>query len=95
MLMLANNLRVYLACEPVDMRKQFNGLFALATEQLGGDVFSGSVFVFSNRNRNRVKLLYWVSDKISTLSKNVPNIMQLEILWSLPSSLELDDFGRN
>ena len=41
--------RVYLAVEPVDMRKHFNGLWALAVNRLGEDPFSGAVFVFASR----------------------------------------------
>ncbi|MCC5022749.1 MAG: IS66 family insertion sequence element accessory protein TnpB [Candidatus Synoicihabitans palmerolidicus] len=48
-----------MAIEPVDMRKQFDGLWSLATGVLREDPRSGAVFVFSNKRRNRIKLLYW------------------------------------
>lgn len=51
--------RIYLAVEPVDMRKQFNGLWALAQEKLREDPFSGALFVFTNKDRTRVKLVWW------------------------------------
>jgi transposase len=51
--------KIYLALAPVDMRKQFNGLWAAASEHLGEDPRRGAVFVFANRTRDRVKLLYW------------------------------------
>jgi len=51
--------KIFLALEPVDMRKQFNGLWAAATEQLREDPNQDAVFVFANRDRNRIKLLYW------------------------------------
>lgn len=51
--------KVYLAVEPVDMRKQFNGLWAEAQERLREDPFCGALFVFSNKRRDRVKILYW------------------------------------
>ncbi len=41
------------------MRKQFNGLWALAGEKLKEDPRSGAVFVFCNKDRDRVKMLYW------------------------------------
>ena len=50
-------LRVFLAVEPADMRKSFNGLFALAVDQLKEDPAQGALFVFTNRRRNRIKLL--------------------------------------
>lgn len=51
--------RIYLALEPVDMRKQFNGLWALAVEKLREDPFRGAMFVFTNKDRDRVKILCW------------------------------------
>lgn len=45
--------------EPVDMRKSFDGLIALTKGVLGEDPLSGSLFVFFNRRRNYLKLVYW------------------------------------
>jgi transposase len=45
--------------EPVDMRKSFNGLVGLVRGALGEDPLSGSLFVFVNRRRNYLKLVYW------------------------------------
>lgn len=44
------------------MRKSFDGLCGLVRQELGEDPFSGSLFVFCNRRRNMVKLLYWDRD---------------------------------
>jgi transposase len=51
--------RIYLAAGATGMRKGFDGLYGLVREQLALDPLSGHVFVFSNRDRNRLKLLYW------------------------------------
>ena len=51
--------RVYVAVGITDLRKAINGLSVLAKEQLGQDPFGGSYFAFSNRGRNRIKVLYW------------------------------------
>ena len=59
MLMLPTALKIYLAIEPVDMRKQFNGLWALATERLREDPRQGAAFIFGNKDRDRIKILYW------------------------------------
>lgn len=59
MLTFSSTQRIYLAVEPVDMRKQFNGLWALAVERLREDPFSGALFVFTNKDRDRVKILSW------------------------------------
>ena len=50
---------VYLALGVTDMRKSINGLSVLVQEHLGEQLFDGSLFVFCNRARNRIKILYW------------------------------------
>ncbi len=44
---------------PVDMRKSFNGLIALVQNVLGEDPLSGSLYVFINRRKSYLKLVYW------------------------------------
>jgi transposase len=63
--------KIYLAVEAVDMRKQFNGLWALATERLKEDPLQGAVFAFTNRERNRLKLLYWDGTGVWVLAKRL------------------------
>jgi transposase len=50
---------VYLCVEPVDFRLQINGLAARVQEALLLDPLSAHLFGFTNRQRNRVKVLYW------------------------------------
>lgn len=52
-------LKVYLHREPVDGRKAINGLALLVEQGLGLNPFESAVFVFSNRRRDRIKLLLW------------------------------------
>ena len=52
MLTFSGSLRVFLALEPCDMRKSFDGLHAEVANRLGDDPRSGAVFVFINRSRN-------------------------------------------
>jgi len=59
MLSLASRVRVWVASEPVDFRKAFDGLCGVIHSHLSGDPYSGDVYVFFNRRRNRVKLLVW------------------------------------
>ncbi|MGH7504141.1 MAG: IS66 family insertion sequence element accessory protein TnpB [Longimicrobiales bacterium] len=59
MLTLPCSVRIYVAAEPVDLRRGFDGLAAATRSVIGADPLSGHVFVFLNRRRNRVKLLVW------------------------------------
>jgi transposase len=44
---------------PTDMRKQINGLAVMVKEDIGLDPFAGHLFIFCNKPRNRLKILYW------------------------------------
>ena len=59
MLNFSSATRVFVATAPVDMRASFNRLFALTQTVLQQDPLSGHWFVFCNRQRNRVKILFW------------------------------------
>lgn len=52
-------LKVYLHREPIDFRLNINGLALLVEKALGLDPFAPALYVFSNRRRNRVKILAW------------------------------------
>jgi transposase len=51
--------RIYLAAGVTDMRKGFEGLYGLARDRLQCDPLSGHVFLFCNRQRNRLKAMFW------------------------------------
>lgn len=51
--------KIYLAAGATDMRKGFDGLYALVRDRLELEPLSGHVFLFSNAQRNRLKLIYW------------------------------------
>ncbi|MFB8828258.1 IS66 family insertion sequence element accessory protein TnpB [Azotobacter sp. CWF10] len=51
--------KVYLYPKPVDFRKSINGLAALVELDIKVEVFNPVLFVFLNRSRNQVKILYW------------------------------------
>lgn len=55
----ADDVAVYLCREVVDMRKSINGLSILVEESLGLDPLGPRLFVFCNRKRDKVKILYW------------------------------------
>jgi transposase len=68
---LPASVRVYLCTSPCDMRKSFDTLHALVRDTLELDVFAGHLFVFSNRRRDRVKILYWDRDGLALWSKRL------------------------
>lgn len=59
MLTLSSVQQVYLACDSTDLRKSIDGLAAIVQEGFGLDPFSPCLFVFCNRERNKLKILYW------------------------------------
>jgi transposase len=68
---LSAAVRVYFAREPADMRKSFDGLAALASGVLGLDPLSGHLFMFINKRRDRVKILYWDRDGLAVWAKRL------------------------
>ncbi len=62
MLRLPASVRVYLCLSPVDMRRSFDGLAAMAEQVMGQDPLSGHLFVFRGRRGDRVKVLFWDRD---------------------------------
>ena len=63
--------RIYLYPDFVDMRKSFNGLSILVEESFRGELYSGSCFVFLNKRKTIVKILYWDSDGFAVWSKQL------------------------
>jgi transposase len=59
MLSLSPATRVFVALAPIDGRKSFNGLYTLVKETLQQEPTSGFLFVFTNKSRNRLKILFW------------------------------------
>lgn len=52
-------LRVFLYGEPVDMRRSYDGLYAIARHAMQQDPLSGNLFAFINRRATQIKVLYW------------------------------------
>ena len=59
MLSLTSSTAIFLHTEPTDMRKGFEGLSGLVREQFGSDPLDGSLYLFVNRRRDRLKILHW------------------------------------
>jgi transposase len=76
-------LKVFVAVEPCDMRKGFNGLHALVTERLGEDLRQGALFVFTNRRHTRLKILFFDGTGLWVCTKRLE-----EGTFSWPKNLE-------
>jgi len=63
--------RVHLAVEPHDMRKSFDGLSAIARELDARDLENGALFAFTNKRRNRLKILYYDRTGVCVLTKRL------------------------
>jgi transposase len=62
---------VYLACGPTDLRKQINGLSSMVSAVLDLDPFSAALYVFCNRRKNRLKVLFFDGDGFMLLFKRL------------------------
>jgi transposase len=71
MLSLPPAVRIFVCTAPTDMRKSFDGLAALAQTVVGEDPLSGHLFLFRNRQRDRVKLLWWDRDGLAIWYKRL------------------------
>jgi transposase len=78
MLSFSGSLKVFVAVEPCDMRKGFNGLHALVAERLGEDPKAGALFVFSNRRHTRIKILCWDGTGLWVLTNRLVSHCPLE-----------------
>ena len=54
-----SSLKVFLHCDPVDMRKQMDGLSAIVQSEMEPSTFEKCLFIFSNKRRDKIKILAW------------------------------------
>jgi transposase len=71
MIGLTHGVQVYLCTTPTDMRRGFDGLSGMAQSLLERDPLSGHLFVFRNRNRDKLKILYWDQDGLAIWYKRL------------------------
>ena len=71
MLSIPTNVSVYLCTLPTDMRKGFDGLHMLARQVFEQDPLDGHLFLFVNRRRDRLKMLWWDRDGMALFYKRL------------------------
>lgn len=71
MINVAHGTHIYLAAGATDMRRGFNGLQGQITSVLEQDPLSGHLFLFFNRRRDRLKILYWDQDGLAIWYKRL------------------------
>jgi transposase len=87
MLNLPASVRVFVAVAPADLRKGFDGLAQITRETVEQDPFSGYFFVFSNRRRDRVKILYWDRDGFAIWMKRLE---RGSFCWPAPDAKSIE-----
>jgi transposase len=62
MLTIPGNARLFLCQQPVNMRKSFEGLSAIVEQLFPDELLSGALFIFLNRRKDQMKVLFWDKD---------------------------------
>lgn len=73
--------RVFAYAAPVDMRKGFEGLSALVREEFARDPLSGELYLFTNRQRKRAKVLHWDGTGLCLYAKRLEKPGRFACLW--------------
>jgi transposase len=71
MIGLAPGTKVFLACQPIDLRAGFDGLAAKVQQIIGADPFSGQVFIFRGKRGHYLKGLYWDGSGLCLFAKRL------------------------
>lgn len=90
MLSIATGTRIFLAAEATDMRKGFDALQGLVTSVLQKDPLSGHLFLFINRRRDKLKILYWDTDGLAIWYRRLEQgTFQLPVITDDQKSAEM------
>ena len=87
MLNVSGTTRVLVATTPVDLRGSFNRLYGLVVEHLKGDPLSSNLFLFTNRRRNRIKILAWDGSGLWVCAKRLE---QGRFTWPVSENGQVD-----
>ena len=83
--------RVYLYLHVVDMRRSFDGLMAIVQSEFARDIRLGDYFMFVNKRRDRVKIIWWDRDGLAIFMKRLESgTVQKPIATANSKSLVID-----
>jgi transposase len=71
MLTLPPSVKIFVAVEPVDARKSYDGLSALVESHFGHDLLAGYLYAFINRRGHQIQLLFWDRNGICIVKKRL------------------------
>lgn len=91
MLTIPGNARLFLCQHPVNMRKSFEGLSALVEQLFPGELLSGALFIFLNRRKDHMKVLFWDGDGLIIWFKRLEK-GSFSWKWSDETSLDRRTF---
>jgi transposase len=72
--------RAFAYAKPADMRKQYDGLYALVVSEMKADPLSGDLFLFTNHRRTRAKVLLWDGTGLCVYQKRLER-GRFALLW--------------
>ncbi len=87
MLTIPGNTRLFLCQHPVNMHKSFEGLSGLVEQLFPGELLSGALFIFLNRRKDQMKVLYWDHDGLVIWFKRLE---KGTFLWKWGSENRMD-----
>ena len=85
------NLRIFVCAAPISMSLSFDRLMGLAQEVFDQDPLSGHLFLFFNRKRDRIKILFWDADGFCIWYKRLEGgVFQLPVATEGEQGIELN-----
>lgn len=86
----SHSIRLYGA--PADMRRSFDGLSAMVESSFPGELLKGGLFVFVNRRKTLMKVLYWHEDGLALWAKRLEK-GTFRVLWDGMAELSRREFA--
>lgn len=90
-MMNLTELRIFVCTSPIRMNLSFDGLMGIAQETFDQDPLSGHLFLFFNRQRDRIKILFWDVDGFCIWYKRLEvGVFQLPVATAGEQGVELN-----